>query len=349
VRAAGGVAEGEPVALTPDSTVVSERGTINNLQDEPFVSVIVPTYNRATVLRRCLEALLGQRCDKHAYEVVIVDDGSEDDTPRVVAELAQSRGGSRLRYVREPHLGMVKARIKGIETAQGELIAFIDDDAFAPPSWLEHLVEAAREPGVGMVGGPIRPAPGDELRAELDDRGRRSWSGFYVHPRSRLTDVDFVPGGNMALWRWAIEAVGGFDAGFTGLATWEETDVCVRLKRRGLRIVFDRDAPVDHVGVRTTPMWEISPRVQYSFARNRSYFVVKNFRTLKAFVDVLVTEQVRWLGYQLLRTLGLALTFPARLAGGAVGVGAGLLARRRAGAGDRPRAIDGRAGTPPTP
>jgi glycosyltransferase involved in cell wall biosynthesis len=301
---------------------------MNALRDKPFVSVVVPTHNRAVFLRRCIESLLGQESDKHWYEVVVVDDGSEDDTPRVIAEVARSPRGSQLRYVRQAHRGMVQARMKGIETARGELIVFIDDDAFAPPAWLQHLAAAALEPGVAMVGGPVRPAPSDELRAGIDERGRLVWSGFHAYPNTKRVEVDFVRGANMALWRWAIEAIGGFDPGFNGTALREETDVCLRLRRRGMRIVFDRDAAVDHVEARVTPTWHIRPFIQYSFARNNSYFVAKNFRSSRALFDVLIAEQIRWFAYQLLRTLGLAVTFPARLAGAAVGVVAGVLARR---------------------
>ncbi len=104
----------------------------------PLASVIVVCWNAADVLGRCLEQLLAQ--DYANYEVIVVDDGSEDDT------LAGRRGAcliGELRIVRSPrNRGCPHARNLGLRHAKGEIVAFIDADGFAAPSWLRHIVDA---------------------------------------------------------------------------------------------------------------------------------------------------------------------------------------------------------------
>src|SRR5579864_2159978 len=97
------------------------------------ISVVVPTYNRARSVMRTIVSLTEQTLPP--MEIVVIDNGSTDDTGDVVRDLA--RGVRRLRHIVEPRLGVSRARNRGAGEASGELVAFLDDDAVAAPEWLE--------------------------------------------------------------------------------------------------------------------------------------------------------------------------------------------------------------------
>jgi glycosyltransferase involved in cell wall biosynthesis len=173
--------------------------------NQPFVSIVVPTWNRAGFLGDCLKSLVAQDYQRNRYEIIVVDDGSTDSTKTVVDGF---RGYATSLYRLEDHRGLNAARNRGIALARGELICFIDDDALAPQPWLRAMVGGyQRWPEAGCYGGPIRlrlegPAPrlcGRESlgEGELD-------LGLEERPVQR------IHGGNMAVTRKAQAAAGLF-------------------------------------------------------------------------------------------------------------------------------------------
>ena len=115
------------------------------------ISVVIATRNRADYLRKALESLAHQTLDPIDYEIIVVDNGSQDETRRVVEKYDTS---ATLRYIFEPIIGLSRARNAGWKNAQGEIIALIDDDAIANAEWLERYVLAFEEFGenVGLMG-----------------------------------------------------------------------------------------------------------------------------------------------------------------------------------------------------
>ena len=123
----------------------------------PRVSVVIATCNRAVPLRKCLESLAAQSFDR--YEVIVVDDGSRDDTPAQLAEMARRHSAMRLSVVvNETNQGANPSRNRAIRRARGELVAFIDDDCIADRAWLEHLVEPFGDDRVAAVTGTVQSA-----------------------------------------------------------------------------------------------------------------------------------------------------------------------------------------------
>ena len=101
------------------------------------ISVVVPTFHRLQLLRRCLEALLAQDFDPRAYEIVVVDDGHDDDVRTAVLAIATVVQMPAIRYVRPPHgRGPACARNAGWHAAHAPIVAFTDDDTIPEPSWL---------------------------------------------------------------------------------------------------------------------------------------------------------------------------------------------------------------------
>lgn len=116
---------------------------------DPLVSVIVPTYNRSSLLPRALESVLEQTIED--WELLVIDDGSIDDTPEIVRHLAPRFGG-RLRYHRRGNGGSSSARNTGIDLARGRFICFLDsDDAFVPLKLERQLQLFSMRPELGLV------------------------------------------------------------------------------------------------------------------------------------------------------------------------------------------------------
>lgn len=197
----------------------------------PRISVVVCTYNGSATIGECLESL--QRLRYPDYEVIVVDDGSTDQTPSIVSRFD-------VQYLRqEKNGGLSRARNAGIVKATGEIIAYIDDDAAADPDWLYFLAAALKRTAVA-VGGPNYCHPRDGFIAECVDEA----PGNPMHVLLNEELAEHVPGCNMAYKKEALESIGGFDA--THLVAGDDVDVCWKLLIREQRIVFSPSAIVWH-------------------------------------------------------------------------------------------------------
>ena len=205
-------------------------------------SVIVPTRGRPGYLRATLESLAAQDLEPESYEVVVVDDGPDEETRAVASEAA---AGARplVRYVeRDGVPGLNSARNTGIAAAASDLIVFVDDDVEAPAGWLRELVAGReRHPEALAFGGPIR------LRLE---GSRLPMCGREPPPLTNLDggdadrEIELVWGANMALDRRALEIAGTFDEGVPygfDEDMWER-----RLRAAGGRIVYVARAGLVH-------------------------------------------------------------------------------------------------------
>ncbi len=110
----------------------------------PFVSVVVPAYNSAAFLPRCLGSLFAQSYPMERYEIILVDDGSTDETGECARQLGERWAGA-LRVISKANGGPASARNAGIRAATGDLVAFTDSDCIADPDWVERLVAALRD------------------------------------------------------------------------------------------------------------------------------------------------------------------------------------------------------------
>ncbi len=186
-------------------------------------SVVIATHDRAPLLRECLIRLSRQSASGR-FEVVVVDNGSSDATPRVIHE-----AGVRGIYVADPN--RAKARNAGIGQAQGRIVIFCDDDTLPPPRFVEAHLRAHGDASDLAVTGPIINVPDAD---HLPPVGRRYYSG------------QFFCTCNASAPKAALEAVGGFDERYD-LYGWEDTDLGVRLRSSGMRHAFAWDAYIYHV------------------------------------------------------------------------------------------------------
>src|SRR5260221_1811595 len=120
----------------------------------PFVSVVVPTYNRVGFLDKCLSPLLAQSYPLDRYEIILVDDGSTDGTAEKAQALTLDWNGT-FRVINKQNGGPASARNAGFRTSNAEIIAFIDSDCVAGPNWLEELIRALVRSNAVGIGGPV--------------------------------------------------------------------------------------------------------------------------------------------------------------------------------------------------
>jgi GT2 family glycosyltransferase len=198
------------------------------------VSVIVPTKNGSGRLPDLFAALWEQTVAPEAFEVVVVDDGSTDDT----AAVTEASGLARV--VRSPtSLGPGAASNLGVEHAAGDVIAFTDDDTIPAPDWIERGLAALEASPSGLVGGHI-----ELLLAE-----RPTLPALVDYGRGYLDQAGYVADGfgataNFWARRDVLEQLGGFNAG----AAWQthDRDFGERARAAGLTMVYAPDAIVAH-------------------------------------------------------------------------------------------------------
>jgi O-antigen biosynthesis protein len=185
----------------------------------PKVSVVVCAYNAARTLPECLQSL--GRIDYPNYEVILVDDGSEDDTPAIAAQYPQFIS------VRQENRGLSVARNVGAARATGEIVAYTDADCVVDADWLRCLVQAMEALQVDAIGGPnitphndgwsaqcVAASPGNPSHVMLDDRR-----------------AEHIPGCNMAFRRDVLMRLGGFDPQYRQAG--DDVDMCWRLIDEG--------------------------------------------------------------------------------------------------------------------
>ncbi|MCX7164830.1 MAG: glycosyltransferase [Rhodocyclales bacterium] len=211
-------------------------------------SVIVPTLDRADLLKKVLLALKDQSFNPKKFEIVIVDNGSRDSTRDVVHEFERI---SRVPVIfcHETRRGLHWARHTGAFASQGEILAYIDDDAIPDANWLEELDKAYLHFGADCAGGRIdikwdrQPPqwviPYEHFLGRID---------YGTHPRI-LSETEFINGGNFTILRRRLFEIGGFNPDQVNrhLIGDGESGLCLRIHKRKWKMVWVPDATVLHM------------------------------------------------------------------------------------------------------
>jgi GT2 family glycosyltransferase len=247
------------------------------------ISVVVSTYQRPRHLRRCLLSLAAQQGVTGQFEVIVVDDGSQDDTADVVARFREEAAFP-VKFATHPHDGFQLARCRnsGIRLTVAPYLLFTDGDCIFPPDHLrQHL--AARQPGVVRAGDCIKldqatserideeAVRGGQFVRMIDPRVRRSLRKTYIksllYQAVRHAQRPKLIGWNMAVWRDQLEQINGFDERYRGWGC-EDDDLANRLRMSGARVATALGCThgyhLWHPPHSTTPeRWHEGPNVAY--------------------------------------------------------------------------------------
>ncbi len=198
----------------------------------PMVSVIVCAHNGAPTLAACLESL--GKIDYPSFEVILVDDGSTDNTPEIASRFPH------VRFLRQENHGLSHARNTGAAAAQGEIFAYTDSDCMADVDWLYYLIGTLLSGDYAGVGGPnVSPPAQNWIQACV-----AAAPGGPSHVLLTDTVAEHIPGCNMAWYRWAFENAGGFDVEYRKAG--DDVDFCWRIQQAGHEIAFSPTAIVWH-------------------------------------------------------------------------------------------------------
>lgn len=257
----------------------------------PAISVVVPTYRRPELLRRCLDRLLAQHMAADGgFEVIVVDDGHDAATLALVEELAAGHPEPRLQYLRPARgRGPAVARNAGWRAAHADIVAFTDDDTMPEPEWLAHGLRTMHaQAGWSALAGRVR--------VPLDPPAGRRPTDHELMTLG-LERAEFVTA-NAFVRRAALERIGGFDERFT--RAWrEDSDLQFRLMREVGPVGREDGAVVLHPA-RAEP-WGVCLRQQ----RN-AFFEALLFRNHPVLYRQRISAGPPWLYYVIVIAFAMA-------------------------------------------
>lgn len=238
---------------------------------DPEISVVLCTRNRAPLLKKALESLVAQDFPQDAFEIVLVDNASDDETPEVARAIAAR---APLRYLREARIGLCVARNTGWRAARAPIVAYFDDDAEAVPGWLAAIREVfagADAETIGVVGGPAIPVWEAPRPDWLDDAIAGALTIVDLGPeRKDIPDLarEWLVGANMAMPKQAIEACGGFHPGLdrvgANLLSSGDVHLQKQIAQSGLRVVYAPGMAIRHLAA--------ASRLRKDWFRRRFYW-----------------------------------------------------------------------------
>ncbi len=216
-------------------TINVETAAMSTKETFPYVSVVIPVFNGQKSTRICLESVLAQDYPLDCYEVIVVDNNSTDETPRIVQEYP-------VLMLQEKEIQTsYAARNRGIQNSRGEIVAFIDATCVSGRNWLSELVKSFNDPKVAASGGAVKGYPPTTLVER------------YIHSTHMYEDYqdreqEFLPillTGNLAVRRTILLELGGFRA---NLFTIGDIDLGWRIQlQTKQKVICTRDAIVYHV------------------------------------------------------------------------------------------------------
>jgi glycosyltransferase involved in cell wall biosynthesis len=294
------------------------------MNDRDFFSVVIPTYNRKPILEKCLKALENQQLKDRKvidYEVVVVDDGSTDETKDWLA--VNDRQFRHVRLIEQNHKGPAAARNLGVKEAKGNIIVFIDSDLVVTPDFLQAHADALQE-GAKKLGSD-----------RLFTYGRVINTCNFNNPTSepyKITDFSaaYFATGNVAIERKWLEKVGLFDTHFQ-LYGWEDLELGIRLKKIGLKLIkcpnavgyhwhppfnleqipklIDKEIQRGRMGVlfyQKHPTWEVRMMIQMTWLHRLLWGILSlggnlNERTMKPLLQWLIDRDKPQLALEIAR------------------------------------------------
>ncbi len=212
------------------------------------LTVIVCTHNRQNYIVECIDSLLKQTVPDNYYDILIINNASDDDTQNIVIKYIKKNGNlNNIKLVHEPTVGLSHARNLGLELSQTNYIAFVDDDARVPDNWIEIAGKIINEFKPDIFGGPAYPIfPSGRPEWYKDEYGVRGDMG-----ETGWLTKGFIVGTNIFFRRELLIEYGGFDPslGMKGntIAYHEETKLIFRAFDEGKKVYYSKELAVKDV------------------------------------------------------------------------------------------------------
>jgi glycosyltransferase involved in cell wall biosynthesis len=206
------------------------------------ISVVVCTRNRVNNLRRCVQAFASILTD-YEWELVIVDNGSDDGTNTFLASLPSRFGKAHVITTFEPKRGLAAARNRGYRQAHGNIVAFTDDDCYVSEDYIDALISAFENPEIGFVGSRILLYDQSDIRLTI----RESEDYLVLKPRTFVA-AGTVQGANMAFRKATLDRINGFDENLGAGTSFacEDIDAVAALLWQGIAGAYDPRLVVYH-------------------------------------------------------------------------------------------------------
>lgn len=241
----------------------------------PYLSVVIPTFNRIDTLQRVLDAL-GAQHDAPEFEVVLVNDGSSDDTDAQVRDgIAARRWSFPLTFETQRNSGPGRARNRGVELAKGRYVVFIGDDTVPEPRFLAEHARVHREAGddaltacLGYTGWPAEERVTSFMHY-INDYGLQF--GYRLIEDGAIVPFNFFYTSNISVDR-VLLAAHPFDTSFPA-AAWEDIELAFRLEAKGLKIRYNAHAVTRHYHQMTVDSFS---RRQYGVGKSGAIFYRKH-------------------------------------------------------------------------
>lgn len=260
----------------PKSNTATKLLQLPEFEGTPRISIVINTYNRRDVLQKTLNSLRFLRTPN--VEVIVVNGPSTDGT----AEMLKTNWANAIKIVPCPDRNLARSRNLGVAAANGEIVAFLDDDAVPEPDWLEQLIKGYDHAYRGGVGGFARDASGVSFQIRHLSINRFGDADIdrlkALAPQEQAAfspEFTTLIGANSSFRRTALSAIGGFDERYS---FWlEEADVVARMIDGGYQVCQIPDAEVHHA-VAPGETRDVSGRTTAwnKIARSRAYFSLVN-------------------------------------------------------------------------
>jgi GT2 family glycosyltransferase len=237
------------------------------VQADMKVSLIISTRNRASQLERCFQAI-AQIKSSAAWELVIIDNASSDDTSCVIGRFVEQVSFP-VKTAIEPKPGLANARNLGIAVARGEILAFTDDDCYPAPNYVDEVVRAFSDPAMGYIGGMVKLFDPADSRITIQESTRTK-----ILKRYGYVPPGGIHGANMAFRRQALADIGGFDPKLGAGAEFvcEDVDACARASFAGWQGGYFPGPIVHHHHRRRR---KDLPALRRSYAKGRGAYFAK--------------------------------------------------------------------------
>lgn len=255
-----------------------------------MISIIIPLFNGERVIENCIASILNSSkyCD---YEILIIDDGSTDNSAEVVKKYTSS---NIILLKNNRNLGFVKTVMKGISKARGDIIVLLNMDTIVAHDWLAELIRPLQTcRTIGITGSKMFSMDGDNIQHAggfLDENALSHHIGKGEQDSDRYNqekEVEYVCGASMACRKELFNKIGGLDLGYAPMY-YEEIDVAHKFRKAGYKIKYIPSSRLRHHG--EYALQNNRDRLFYFSTRNRLRYILKTYPVKKVLFTFLYNE-----------------------------------------------------------